>query len=101
MKLFVIIKEKGELSNFYSGLITSTITWDQHEVKTQGVLHYSQYERLGRFTAREPDKFNTIKELIDRFTMLKETGKKDFIQRLLKLTNASQMWVHVKSDFPY
>ena len=99
MKLFVIIKEKGELCNFYTGLITSELTWDQHEVKTTGVLHYSQYDRLGRFTAKEPEKFKTIKEFIYYcFPAMDETGKNVFIQRLLHLTGSGQMWVHKKSQ---
>lgn len=98
MKLFVIIREKGELCNFYTGLFTSDITWSPYEVIIKGVLHYSQYDRLGRFTAKEPEKFKTIKEHVCHlFTDMSEKGKEEFIDRLMKLTGASQMWVHGKS----
>ena len=99
MKLFVIIREKGLWRNFYTGLITSIITWDIHRVKFAGVLHYSQYEKLGRFTAKEPKKFKTIKEFIyDAFPGMGKEGKDAFILKLLKLTGANQMWVHNKSQ---
>ena len=98
MKLFVIIREKGELCNFYTGLITSNITWDRDQVKILGVLRYSQYDRLGRYTAKEPEKFKTIKEYVYQlFTDMADKGKEDFIDRVMKLTNANQMWVHNKS----
>ena len=99
VKLFVIIKENGKLCNFYTGLITSLISWNMYEVKILGVLHYSQYDRLGRFTAKEPEKFKTIKEFIyESLPAMNDKGKDVFITRLLKLTGSNQMWVHEKSQ---
>ncbi len=98
MKLFVIIKEKGELCNFYSGLITCEIKFTHLEVDIVGVLQYSQYDRLGRYTAAEPEKFKTIKEFVYKFLPgMEDKGKDIFITRMLQLTGASQMWVHSRS----
>ena len=100
MKLFVIIREKGELSNFYTGLVTCDITWERDQVKILGVLRYSQYDRIGRYTAKEPEKFKTIKEYVYQLfdnQILTDQGKNDFIDRIMNITNCCQMWVHNKS----
>jgi len=98
VKLFVIIREKGELSNFYTGLVTCDVTWDRDQVKILGVLHYSQYDRIGRYTAKEPEKFKTIKEYVYQlFTDMTDKGRDEFIHRIMNITTCSQMWVHSKS----
>ena len=100
MKLFVIIKEKGKLCNFYTGLITCELKWNMVEIKITSVLQYSQYDRLGRYTAKEPEKFKTIKQSVyEFFRSLDTKGKDIFINRMLHLTGAGQMWVHEKSTF--
>ena len=100
MKLFVIIKEKGKLCNFYTGLITCRLKWHTGGIEITSVLQYSQYERLGRYTAKEPNKFKTIKDSVyELFPGIDTKEKNIFIKRMLKLTGASQMWVHEKSTF--
>jgi len=106
MKLFVIIKEKGELCNFYTGLITCSINYQHYghplnepEIKISGALQYSQYDRIGRYkNIKDPDKFKTIKKYIyERFDRHRKEAKDVFIKRLLDLTGSSQLWVHEKS----
>ena len=100
MKLFVIIKEKGELCNFYTGLITSNLKWHTGGIEITGVLQYSQYDRLGRYTAKQPEKFKTIKDSVyDFFLTIDVKDRNLFIKRMLQLTGATQMWVHEKSTF--
>lgn len=100
MKLFVIIKEKGKLCNFYTGLITCELKWHTGVIEVLSVLQYSQYDRLGRFTAKEPKKFKTIKESVyEFFPGIEVKARNIFIKRMLHLTGASQMWVHSKSTF--
>ena len=112
MKLFVIIKKKGELCNFYSGLITCDIDYQKYghplnepeilisaNLSTLWLIHYSQYERIRRFkNIKDPEKFKTIKYYIyERFNRHKKEAKDAFIKRLLNFTGSSQLWVHEKS----
>jgi len=100
MKLFVIIKEKGELCNFYSGLIAcSIIEGDDSEIKIGSTLQYSQYDRIGRYkNIKDPEKFKTIKDYIhNRFYCNTKEAGDAFIKRLLDLTGSSQIWIHEKS----
>jgi len=100
VKLFVIIKEKGKLCNFYTGLITCELKWHTGGIETCSVLQYSQYERIGRYTAKEPNKFKTIKDSVYEFFPGIDIKERNiFITRMLKLTCSSQMWVHEKSTF--
>lgn len=63
-----------------------------------GVLQYSQYERIGRYSTKEPEKFITIKEYIKKqFGRASLQERENFKKRLLDLTSASHMWVHQKS----
>jgi len=106
MKLFVVIKEKGELCNFYSGLIACNITkGDGSEIKIDGALQYSQYDRISRYkNIKDPEKFKTVKDYIHKrfgpegpIYWFKEDAINTFIKRLLNLTGSSQLWVHEKS----
>jgi hypothetical protein len=100
VKLFVITKEKGKLCNFYTGLITCELRWTIGEVEITSVLQYSQYDRLGRYSAKEPKKFKTIKERVYEFFPGIDIKERNiFIKRMLHLTGANQMWVHGKSTF--